>query len=85
MLLVKYNINIISETPLPSINCDILLTKLHVTNYIIHILFIYRSPNNCPSLFFSEFSNIIYTCYQKNLLILGDFKFHYGIDNDTDT
>ena len=81
MLLVKYNIHIISETPIPSTYCDILLTKLQFNNNIIHILLIYRPPNNCPSLFFTEFSNIIHTCSQNNLLILGDFNFHY----DTDT
>ena len=81
MLLVKYNIHIISETPIPSTYCDIILTKLQFNNNIIHILLIYRPPNNCPSLFFTEFSNIIHTCSQNNLLILGDFNFHY----DTDT
>ena len=55
MLLVKYNIHIISETHIPSTYCDILLTKLQFNNNIIHILLIYRPPNNCSSLFLLNF------------------------------
>ena len=44
MLLIKYNIHIISETPFLSTNCDVLMIKLQFNNNIIHILLTYRPP-----------------------------------------
>ena len=70
MLLVKDNIQIISETHNPSTNCEMYLIKLQFNNNIMHILLIYRPPINCPTLICNEFSDIIHT----------EFNFHYDTD-----
>ena len=69
MLLVN-NIHIISETHIPSTNCEMYLIKLQFNNEIMHILLIYRLPINCPTLICNECSDIIHT----------EFNFHYDTD-----
>ena len=76
-LLVKNHITIIPQPEICTSNCDFLFTKLKIKNNIIPILLVYRPPNNCHTTFALEFTNFIHEHNYDNLVILGDFNFHY--------
>ena len=61
-------------------NCDFLFTKLKIKNNIIPILLVYRPLNNCHTTFALAFTNFINEHNYDNLIIIGDFNFHYDSD-----
>ena len=79
-MLVKNHITIIPQPEICTSNCDFLFTKLKIKNNIIPILLVYRPPNNCHTTFALEFTNFIHEHNYDNLVILGDFNFHYDSD-----
>ena len=76
-LLTKNHITIISNKRLQSTDSDIILTVLLINNIILHVIVCYRPPDNPYKQFFVDFTDIIHGLYDKNLLILGDFNFHF--------
>lgn len=80
LLLIRNGLITTPHKYISSINCEILYTKVIFNSITLPILLIYRPPNNSPSQFLDDFSRAVNSYLNDNLIVLGDFNFHYDCD-----